>query len=193
MSEWERQGTVANLEQWEIALDRQLLARRLNQLNADYSADLGRLMEWRSWQMRPGSEDFAKSRDLAEDFYIEAISKRPSWGFGWAHYAENQLLRRRTGREFRTALSRAIELAPWEPGVHRKVAWMGMATWDQLPPDLRERVKDNIERAVQLDVHRHEIVRLAVQYDWLPHLRPMMRTKRQMDTMSFVLKQIEAR
>lgn len=193
MARWEVQGHVTGRTQWEVARDRLLLASRLDPLNADYAADLGRLMEWGAWQESPQSTGFIHSRTLANDFYVGAIRRRPTWGFAWAHYAENRLLLGREDDEFRDALGKAIELAPWEPGVQRKVAWMGMATWDRLPPELREMVSQNIERAVQLDVHRHEIVRLAAQYDWLDELGSMMRSERQIETMDFVLKQIESR
>lgn len=136
---------------------------------------------------------FKSNRALAETFYLEAISKRPSWGFVWAQYAENQLLQGNSGSDFQLALLKAIELAPWEPGAQRKVAWMGMATWDLLPARLRNDVRNNIERAVQLDVHRYEIVRLAVHYDWLPQLIPMMRSENQITTLNFVLQQIDSR
>ncbi len=68
---------------------------------------------------------------------------------------------------------------------------MGMAAWDSLPSELRDSVRENIERAVQLDVYRHEIVRLAVQYGWLENLKPMMRSNSQIATLEFVLKQID--
>ena len=193
MLSWQEQGKVSDRAQWETAFERLQLARRLSPLNAGYSADLGRLMEWHSWQQSPGSGRSVASRALAEEYYLEAISSRPSWGFAWAHYAENRLLQGRSGKEFQIALGRAIELSPWEPGVQRKVAWMGMAVWDLLPTELRDRVRENIERAVQLDVYRYEIVRLAVQYDWLQHLKPMMRSESQVATLEFVLKQIDRR
>ena len=50
MAGWEEQQRVDDPNSWDKARDRLSLARRLNPLNADYSADLGRLMEWRSWQ-----------------------------------------------------------------------------------------------------------------------------------------------
>jgi hypothetical protein len=193
MLSWQESGNVGNWAQWETAFGRLQQARRLNPLNADYSADLGQLMEWHSWQRSLGIGESAASRALAEEFYLEAISRRPSWGFAWAHYAENRLLQGRSGKEFQIALEKAIELSPWEPGVQRKVAWMGMAAWDLLPTVLRERVRQNIERAVQLDIYRYEIVRLAVQYDWLQHLKPMMRSERQVATLEFVLDQIDQR
>ena len=193
MVAWEEEGNVSDPKQWNVAYQRLRLARQLSPLDADYSADLGRLMEWHSWMQSPESEDSLSSRVRAENYYRESIGRRPTWGFVWAHFAENQLLQGRSGREFQFALRKSIELSPWEPGVQRKVAWMGMAAWKFLPEHLRASVKESIERAVQLDVHRHEIVRLAVQYDWLGHLRPMMRTESQIKTFDFVLNQIEGR
>lgn len=193
LEEWEKQGVASDPDQWQAAADRLLLAHRLSVLDADVSADLGRLMEWRSWQERPGGSGFNASRSLAGDFYREAIERRPSWGYVWAHYAENLFLQGVTGAEFQTALRRAITLAPWEPGVQRKIAWMGMAAWEQLPGDLQQTVKEMIARGVELDVYRYDIVRLAVQYEWLPHLVPMMRSEGQITALDFVLKQVEGR
>lgn len=186
---WEKSGQIEDPLAWDSAFDRLQLARQLSPLNADFSADLGRLMEWRSWQQNPKDTNYAASRALAGDFYLESIAKRPSWGFIWAHHAENQFLQGRSGGEFQAALRKAIELSPWEPGVQRKVAWLGMAAWDQLPDELRASVKQNVERAVQLDVYRYEIVRLALQFDWLSHLKPMMRDERQKAALELVLKQ----
>lgn len=193
MQEWEKHGNIGDRKQWVTAFKRLQLARQLDPLNADHHADLGRLMEWRSWQQSPAGEGTESSRASAGEFYLQALGRRPSWGFAWAHYAANQLLQGRTGVDFQVALQHAIELSPWEPGVQRKVAWMGMATWDSLPKELRDSVKENIDRAVQLNVHRYEIVRLAVQYDWLQHLVPMMRSESQLATLDFVLNQIDRR
>jgi len=190
---WEQEGSVKEWQQWRTAFKRLHLAHRLSPLNADYSADLGRLMEWQAWQQNRESGAYEASRDLAEMFYRESISRRPSWGFVWAHYAENRFLRGNSDDEFRHALKKSIELAPWEPGVQRKVAWIGMAAWEELPADLQMRVSENIERSVKLDVHRYEIIRLAAHYGWLQHLIPMMRSQSQIAALELVLQQIERR
>ena len=193
MDEWEARGAAGDARQWQSAVDRLSLARRLRPLDAESSADLGRLMEWRSWQERPGSDAFRASRASAGAFYREAISRRPGWGYAWAHYAENLFVQGSTGPEFQRALDKAIALAPWEPGVQRKVAWMGMAAWGSLPAALQAAVRETVARGVTLDVHRYDIVRLAVQYDWIPHLEPMMRDDGQRTALEFVLKQTEDR
>lgn len=193
MREWEERGGVRDGRQWEDAVARLSLARRLSPLDAGVSADLGRLMEWRAWQQSPGTGAFEASRAIAGEYYREAIARRPSWGYVWAHYAENLLLQGHAGDEFQTALRKAIALAPWEPGVQRKVAWMGMAAWDSLPPDLQEVVTGSIARGVVLDAHRYEIVRLAIQYEWMTHLEPMMRSESQIMALESVRKQVNRR
>lgn len=178
---------------WDMAYRRLLLARRLNPLNTDSSADLGRLMEWQSWRQLPGSAESLKYRGRAGRFYEETIGKRPSWGFAWALYAENQLLSGDRGSEFLAALEKAMVLAPWEPGVQRKVAWLGMSSWDELPVSLRVVVESSIRRSVALETNLNELVRVAIQYDWLDRLRPMMRTDRQRAALELVLKQMGQR
>ncbi len=91
MRGWEEQGYMSDLAQWDDAYRRLCLARRLNPLSADYSADLGRLMDWQSLRQSPESAEYVAYRARASQFHGEAIGKRPGWGYAWAHYAENQL------------------------------------------------------------------------------------------------------
>ena len=193
MKTWERQGHVNDSQQWDQAYSRLLLARRLNPLKADYSADLGHLMEWRAWRQLTDSPEEEHDRANAEFFYMEAIGARPGWGYAWANFAENRLLQGKLDVEFLRALEMATIYAPWEPWVLQKVAWMGMATWDQLPDRMRPIVKESIRRIVVLEAFPYDIVRLAVQYNWLDHLTPMLHTKRQLDAREFVLEQLKTR
>lgn len=193
MREWEGRGNIDQPSQWDLAYSRLRLARRLNPLSADYSAGLGQLMEWRSWQQSPESAEFLIARRQAGQFYAETIARRPGWGFAWAHYAENLLLSGDQGQAFLDALRKAIVLAPWEPGVQRKVAWMGMATWRDLPDYMHNLVEESIRRTVELDTNLNEVVRLAVQYDWLDHLVPMLQSDRQLAALEFVLRQRDQR
>ena len=141
----------------------------------------------------PGSVESLKYRGRADRFYAETIGNRPSWGFAWALYAENQLLSGERGSEFLRALEKAMVLAPWEPGVQRKVAWMGMSSWDELPVSLRFMVENSIRRSVALETYLNELVRVAIQYDWLDRLQPMLRTDRQRAALALVLKQLGQR
>jgi hypothetical protein len=187
MREWEEQMLVGEPGDWHSAYERLKLARRLNPLNADYSADLGRLMEWQAWRYLPESAEGMNYRARADFFYREAIGKRPIWGFAWAHFAENRLLSGNRDGEFMMALEKAIRLAPWEPGVQRKVAWMGMATWAEQPPLMRRLVEESVARTVTGGGDVEELARLAIQYDWLHRLTPMMRTRRQSAALERVL------
>jgi hypothetical protein len=192
MTSWETQRRVSDVAQWNQAHSRLLMAHRLNPLNADYSANLGHLMEWRSWHESPDSLGFTQARADAEVFYLEAVGRRPSWGYAWANFAETRLLQGKSDEKFLRAMEMAISLAPWEPVVQRKIAWMGMATWGDLPDSTRELVRESILRIVELEDYSSQIVRLAVHYDWLEHLKPMLRTKRQRAALAFVLQQLEA-
>ena len=193
MRGWEEQGHISDPAQWDSAYWRLSLARRLNPLSADYSADLGRLMDWQSLHQPPESAKYAAYRARAIQFHGEAIGKRPSWGYAWAHYAENQLLQGNRGDDFLLALEKAIVLAPWEPGVQLKVAWIGMAAWDDLPNRMRVIVEESLRRTVETDDNYIEAVRLAIQYRWVEHLTPMLRTERQLSMLGRLLKHAERR
>lgn len=187
MQGWEKDGRIEAPEQWGAAYRRLRLARRLHPLDAEHSADLGRLMEWQSWERLSDARGASESRDSAGRYYEESLGKRPGWGYAWAHYAENRLLAGKPDEIFVTALDHAVTLAPWEPGVQRKVAWMGMAAWDALPDFMRAKVQESIQRSVLLETNLEEIVRLAVQYGWLERLQPMMRSDRQLRALDRVL------
>jgi len=165
----------------------------MNPLSADHSADLGRLLDWKSLRKSPGSAAFTAFRQRAGRFHGEALGKRPNWGFAWAHYAENQLLLGNSGGDFLLALEKAITLAPWEPGVQVKIAWIGMASWDDLPTRMRILVRESIFRTVQGGDNFVETVQLAAQYDWLEHLDPMIHTYTQLAMFKHVLHEVEHR
>jgi hypothetical protein len=193
MQGWEKQGYVREPAEWDYAYSRLGLARSINPLSADYSADLGRLMDWQSLRQSPGSAKFTEFRRRAGQFHAEALGKRPGWGYAWAHYAENQLLLGNRGGDFLLALEKAIVLAPWEPGVQIKIAWIGMASWDDLPIRMRVLFEESILRTVQANDNFNDTVRLAIQYDWLDYLKPMIHTERQLAMFEHVLQQVERR
>lgn len=190
MRDWEERGYISDPAQWDAAYRRLNLARRLNPLSADYSADLGRLMDWQSLGQFPESASFAGFRERASSFHGEAINKRPSWGYAWAHYAENEFLLGNRGDDFLSALERAVELAPWEPRVQLKVAWIGMASWEYLPDHMRVIVEENIRRAMETDSNLTETVRFAIQFRWLDLLTPMIRSEKQVAALELVLRQV---
>ena len=187
MRSWEKAGRIEEPGQWDAAYRRLRLARRLHPLDADVSADLGRLMEWQSWERIADPRQSSTARERAARYYEQALGERPGWGYAWAHYAENRLLSGKQDALFLSALDNALTLAPWEPGVQRKIAWMGMATWSTLPEIMRARVQESIHRSVLLENNLEEIVRLSIQYGWLDRLKPMMRSQRQRRALDRVL------
>ncbi len=64
---------------------------------------------------------------------------------------------------------------------------MGMATWSEQSADMRDMVEESISRTVNMDVDVEELARLAIKYDWLDRLRPMMRTNRHSAALDRVL------
>lgn len=193
MLQWEERRQVGDSGDWNTAYERLSLAHRVNPLNADYSADLGRLMEWRAWRRVLNGEESGPDREEAGRFYRQALGKRPSWGFAWAHLAENRLLAGYRDSVFLEALDNAMRLGAWEPLVQRKVAWMGMATWGDLPPELRRPVEESVRRAVDMESGLEDIVRLAVQYGWTDRLIPMMRNDRQVAALERVMERSHGR
>ena len=74
----------------------------------------------------------SKARRLAAEHYRESIRLQPTWPFAWADLATVKYRLRQFDPELVQALHKSIELGPWEPGIQRVVANIGMIMWYRL-------------------------------------------------------------
>lgn len=178
MRTWENQHRLPNHDRWQDAVRRVWRAHAVNPLNADYRAELALLYSWEA--LRPQWSQARRDlfRDRAAGFYREAIARRPTWALAWVNLAENQLLTRGLDDRALFAMDKAIELGPWDPVVQQKTIWMGAALWDALTPAWRQRILGTAERALSANNDVDQIVRVAAQYGWEDHLRPLLKQER---------------
>ncbi len=174
MQEWRKQAKPPVESEWDAAVQRMVLAHRTNQLNGDYLTDLGRLYEWRALSFPLWSEQGRHYRRRAAQYYREAVARRPSFGFAWAHLTQAKVLNQELSRETLDALAKAVHFAPYEPGVQKKVIRLGLALWQNLPVPLQQQVQDTVSRAVQNNNDLPYIIQTARDYNWLDHLRPLL-------------------
>ena len=174
MSTWEQGFARVDPKKWRAAYARLQRVRRVMPLNADLSAELGRMHMWQALAFSPSSPASKSHRAFAIAYYREAMHNRPTWALGWTNLAENSILLNGLDSRSEHALRLAAALVPWEPGVQQQVIWLGLSLWDLLSPEVRDTVRDLVGRSVAIDNDIPRTVRLAHQFGWASYLRPML-------------------
>lgn len=190
---WQETGRVSTPAAWRDARDRLWLARRLDPFSADHSADLGHLYAWQAWQHPVSGREARAYRLEALRHYREAVAKRPTWGFGWAHVAEQHLLLGAMDDVGFDALEKAARFAPWEGRVQHKVVWMGLGLWDDVPTGTRGTVLGALERAVRVDNGVAGLIRLAHGHERLDLIAPLLRTPEHRALLDYLTAKLENR
>jgi hypothetical protein len=147
---------------WRQAFDRLYRARALDPLNARYAAELGRHYAWLAWRSGGVAEAALAYRRLSRAAYVESVSRRPSWGYAWANYAESRLLQGAAEEGTRRALERAMLLAPLETKTQLKSLLVAFSTWDRLSESQRVMTAGSLRRALSVDEDVDLILRMAV-------------------------------
>jgi hypothetical protein len=97
----------------------------------------------------PGTSSRAEYASEAAVHFRRSIELRPTSPYAWASLAATDYQLGNTGEEFRTALVRATEMGPYEPGVQRTVADFGLAVWDDVDPSIRNAIEENVARGMR--------------------------------------------
>lgn len=80
-----------------------------------------------------------------------AIALRPTSPYAWAGLAEARYRAGVADETFQAALANAARLGPNEPGVQETVAFYGLATWEEMRPDVRSHVEDMVAAGMRRD------------------------------------------
>ena len=84
--------------------------------------------------------DSAEYMQEALVHFSKALELRPLSPYSWASIAESQYTLGETKGLFETAIQKAAELGPAEPGVQRIVANYGLASWDEVSESTRKSI-----------------------------------------------------
>lgn len=166
MMQWQLGSQDLSVESWKSAVSSVELAAKLDQLNNEYIYDLGRLHEWRALQSPIWSETSRMHRTQAIQFYRNALQYQPVWPQAWIQFAENKMLNQEFDAEVIHALTWALEYGPWEYGVHKKLIWLGIATWDHLPAKTRYEVRNLIIDSLKNHRNVDYIKNTAKYFNW---------------------------
>lgn len=193
MGKWQDAGRVTSPGAWADSHARLGLALRLDPLSADHSADLGHLYAWQAWQQPLGSRETREYRLEALRQYRQAVAKRPTWGFGWAHIAQQHQLLGSMGGAGLDALEKAARVSPWEARVQHKILWIGFSLWDELPAENRDTVRRTLERAVRIDNDVAGLIRLAQDQGRVGMIVPLLRTPEHLALFEYLNAKFESR
>ena len=167
---WSAGGIRPSTETWSAIYAELERAARLDEGNPTVHEMLGHLASRRT--------DSAEYMQRSRVHFSRALELRPVSPYTWASVAEAQYLQGEIRGLFETAIARAVDLGPAEPGVQRTIAHYGLAVWDEVPDSTR----NSIDRVVGAGMRRDpgEMLTIAGRRGRLPiacrHLESLPRT-----------------
>lgn len=168
VASWQRGDKVTETD-WQRAHNHISSALFFRPGNAAYLEDMAELHHWRSAQKGITAAELDQNLEQSLRFYRSAITERPLWPYAWGNLALIKAQLRLWDGEFETALQRAQELGPWEPGVQLAVHEAGLISWRQLNMSARQLVLNNFKNSFRAG---HQQVRvmldLTAKYQYLP-------------------------
>ena len=129
---WQENKKNLELKDWDrlrIELEKAL---QLDPDNPDTNHFMALALEGGYVDYPPRAASAQASRRIALDYYRKAGRLRPAWPYTWVDLA---LVKYRLGEmdtEFYKAWHRSVELGPWEPGVQKVAAGIGLHGWNVL-------------------------------------------------------------
>ena len=116
-------------------------------------------------------EALAATKDAHQRFR-QALLLRPTSPFLWANLALTKLYLNEIDGELLAALRHADELGPWEPTVQQTVLFVGLATWQELDPEMRTSLARTLERGALRNRQKlFEIVKSYRRFDLVCAIR----------------------
>ena len=133
--------------------------------NPDLLHALGAVYEAEFVYLIPGDTAARKNRDIARQYYLRALSGRPSWPHDWIDLALVKYRLDQIDAEFYRAMRQAVVLGPWEPWVQYVVADIGMRNWYQFDNEMHKLIIGVIHDGMQHNPE--EMFKLVRRYDML--------------------------
>ncbi|MFQ5661084.1 MAG: tetratricopeptide repeat protein [Gammaproteobacteria bacterium] len=169
LGKWKKGQVELKDEDWNRLRGKLSKALKLDPGNPDIHQWLGLAIEGPYARFGPGLIEAVSVRQRAADHYRESIRLRPVWPYAWVDLALAKYRLGEIDAEFYRALHTSIELGPWEPGVQKVVADIGMHLWDNLPKEERLFILDTIKHALLHSNRSHvnQMLKLVKQRGFL--------------------------
>jgi len=146
---WESDVNTLNQSEWTVAYDSVSKAVSQDPLNPELLTYLANVQEWKVY-LDEDDEENNHYLSLALKNYRKAAELRPAWPYTWTHIS---LVKYRMGeidQELQQAINNATKTGPWEPGVQKVIAEVGLGIWEELDIDMREIIVGNIHRGITM-------------------------------------------
>ena len=146
---WESDVNTLNQTEWTIAYEDVSRAVSQDPLNSELLTFLANVQEWKVY-LDANDEENNHYLGLALKNYRKAAELRPAWPYTWTHIS---LVKYRMGeidQELQQAIDNATKTGPWEPGVQKVIAEVGLGVWEELDVDMRETIVRNIHRGITM-------------------------------------------
>jgi len=142
---WTEKRAVPSYDQWRQAVDALNSALRLTPENPSLHDHLGTAYDLGSTAFSPGGK-WSVYAEFALLHFRQAAGLRPVSPYSWANVAKTKFRLGQADDELFRALTLAMRLGPWEPGVQIIASDLGLALWDRLDPALKGQVRENWRR-----------------------------------------------
>jgi tetratricopeptide (TPR) repeat protein len=146
---WQEGGRQFGEKDWVRLQTNLEKALALDPNNPDTNHFMAIALEGKYANLPPKTVDAEPARRAALNYYRKAIQLRPVWPHTWIDLA---LVKYRLGeldQDFYDAWHRGVELGPWEPGVQRVAAEIGLHGWNGFTKEDRMFTLEVIKRGVR--------------------------------------------
>jgi hypothetical protein len=141
-------GEAITEETWQAAHTAMETALYLDPSHPTYLHRMGRLYHIRMMSRLAPVSEFRDLGQKSKEYYRESIGMRRTWPLTWANLA---LVKRDLGEfdaEMEEAVTSAVTYGPWEPGVHRIIAVVGVSRLHLFSEELRVQIAENVRRGL---------------------------------------------
>lgn len=137
---WKNGGNVPDIRTWKLVHESLRWSIRLDEDNASYYNDMGRLYEYSAIKMVEHESQAGPLLEIASAYFSDAIRLRPSWGLAWANLALIQHRRGIHDDAFFQDMLRAMQFGSSVPAVQLTMTELGISNWRELTVPMRRKV-----------------------------------------------------
>lgn len=138
LSDWEDRRQVPSAKAWRIA--EQAMQQSMAWYpakNSAYAEQLGYMWQWRAYSANTPATIRKESQQHALQAFRQATQLRPSWPYAWSGLAYAKMVAGEHDQEFRHAMQQAVHYGPTRIAINRRVAEIGLISWQNLDLELR--------------------------------------------------------
>lgn len=154
LSDWSFSGEPPQDAAWQVAesaAKRAILFYPVK--DAELYNQLGRVYEWKQFQLTAGDQVAEVSRRQALKAYRLATYLRPTWPYTWTDFALAKVRLNEVDAEMAEALRQAFIMGPWRRAGLQRIAEIGLIAWSLPAFEGQEITLEAVKRGLNMDIH----------------------------------------